>query len=150
MSQTIAIPRSHWQRYLKGLSARYLEQPLEVAVAPCDMAEAPMVHGLYLMGASLEGGRAEVFSLQMAELGRPDAHHTHRIPDPLVLLRELDDGGEIMCLVVEDRQRTRTSIAFRDTEPSPGPRHLATRRAADRCDHPRCLLASPDLGPPAA
>lgn len=146
MSNAHLIPRPHWARYLKALSRRYLDQPVEVGVAPSGGPEAPMVHGLYFMGASLAGGEEDGLTLQMAQLGRPEAHFTHRIGEPLALAREVDDLGQL-TLVVEGADRVTTSLSFRDAEPSPGRRRLAMPRAAARCDHPRCLLV-PTLGPP--
>ena len=146
MSNARQIPRPHWARYLNALSRRYLDQPVEVGVAPVGGPVSPMVHGLSFSGASLAGGGDAGVALQMAQLGRPEAHFTHRIGEPVAMAREVDELGQL-TIVVEGADHATTSIAFRDAEPSPGRRRLAMPRAAARCDHPRCLLV-PTLGPP--
>jgi hypothetical protein len=144
MSHPVMIPRSHWARYLKAVSRRFLEQPLELLVAAPGAPEARVAQGLYLVGVSLEGGRGDALVLQLAGLGRPCGHLSHRIARPVALRRELGSDGELAVLVVEDHEQACTSLEFRDREPPPGTRHHGILSGADRCDHPRCLLAHAD------
>lgn len=141
MSRVQIIPRSHWAIYLVAVSRRFLEQPAELDLEGHGEADRPIAHGLYFMGASLEGGHRPAVVLQLAPLGHPESRLSHRIAAPALILRELDETGQLARLVIEDDEKRRTALVMADTTPSPGARHRPSQRASERCDHPRCPLA---------
>jgi hypothetical protein len=141
MSRVQSIPRAHWATYLKAVSRRFLEQPVELDLEGHGDADRPIAHGLYFMGASLEGGHRPAVILQLAPLGHPEARLSHRIPSPALILRELDAEGQLARLVFEDDAKRRTALVMADTTPSPGARRRPSQRASERCDHPRCPVA---------
>lgn len=140
MSRNQLIPRPHWSIYLKAVSRRFYEQPVSLALEESGAPDRAIAHDLYFMGVSLEGGHRPAVSLQMAQLGHPENHLTHRIAAPTLLVRELDEHGQLDRLIVEDDQHRRTVIAFCEA-PTPGIRHSTPHRATEQCDHPRCPLA---------
>lgn len=141
MSRIQSIPRAHWAIYLKAVSRRFFEQPIALDLEGHGEADRPIAHGLYLMGASLEGGHKPAVIFQVAPLGHPESRLSHRIAAPALILRELDDEGELDRLVIEDDLKRRTVIALHDHTIAPGARLHASRRESERCDHPRCPIA---------
>lgn len=140
MRRTQTIPPSHWAAYLKAASRRFHDQPVELDFSEADAFERPIAHGLYFLGASLEAGYRSAVVLQLAGLGHPERHLSHRVAGPTMVVRELDDNGELERLVIHDENRRHTAIVFHDGTPAPGPRRLAPRSEASHCDDPRCPL----------
>jgi hypothetical protein len=141
MSRVQSIPRAHWAAYLAAVSRRFLAQPVELDLAGQGDADRPIAHGLYLMGASLEGGHCPAVILQLAPLGHPESRLSHRIAAPALILRELDERGLLARLVIEDGAKRRTTMLMADGTPSPGARKRPFQHASERCDHPRCPVA---------
>lgn len=139
MSQHHMIPRRHWSIYLKAVSRHFFDQPVRLSLD--GPSERPISQGMLLTGLSLEGGHRPGLSLQVAQLGHPEVHFTHRIADPALLVRELDADGQLAHLMIEDRAHQRIVIAFGDEDPAPGLRHLVRPHASEQCDHPHCPLA---------
>ncbi|MNS59589.1 hypothetical protein D3C72_925510 [compost metagenome] len=138
MSRVQSIPPSHWSFYLRAASRRFLDQPATLDLTGPGATDRPIAHGLYFLGASLEGGHRPAVMLHLAPLGRPEAHLSHRIAEPAFILRELDARGELDRLVIEDRDGRRTALTFCEADPAPGERRRGIQRESDHCDHPRC------------
>lgn len=140
------VPRSHWATYLQALSARYQGQPVALSQERRGAPSQAIAQGLYFEGVSLEGGDRPALLVQLSQLGHPEAHLSHRVALPALLLREEDERRAIARLVVEDARHERTVLDF-EGAPTPGSRHLAAKLDRVHCDHPRCPLDAPsELG----
>lgn len=140
MPHTQIVPRSHWETYLKAVSERHLEQPLTLSQERPSNPSRMIADGLYFMGASLEGGHQPALIIHMSRLGQPDRHMSHRIANPVLLMREEDARHQIDRIVVQGPDHERIVLHFDCDAQSPGPRRLAAQLDRDACDHPRCPL----------
>lgn len=142
MSSHQPIPRLHWVRYLKAVSRYFAEQPAWVALERAGEAPRPIADGLDFQGIALEGGHRPAVMIAVARLGHPEMHFAHRVPDPTLIVRELDAEGRLTRLIIEDSARIRTTLSFQDPAPAPGARHYHARVTTERCDHPRCPVSA--------
>ncbi|HEY9721643.1 MAG TPA: DUF2249 domain-containing protein [Oscillatoriaceae cyanobacterium] len=142
MTSHQTVPRSHWATYLQALSERYQGQPVALSQERHGAPTQTIAQGLYFAGISLEGGEHPALLVQMSRLDHPEAHLSHRVALPTLMLREEESHRAIARLVIEDAQHDRTVLDFQEPQ-SPGPRRLAAKLDRVQCDHPRCPLDAP-------
>lgn len=140
MTRNQIVPHTHWNKYLSAVSERYHEQPVDLNLERPGAPVRTIASGLYFMGAALEGGHQGALVIHLGRLGEPERHFSHRIPAPMLLLREEDAQRQIDRIVIESANRERTWLVFDDGCAAPGMRHLAAQLDHTSCDHPRCPL----------
>jgi hypothetical protein len=111
MAQTIEIPRSSWAAYFERLGRQARNHPVRIEVENRDIGDQEMARKLPLMGIELETKGSEVGDLEVM-VGDAADNFMHHIDDPTRVFLEVDDGGNIDCIEIEDRANGKTLIFF--------------------------------------
>lgn len=111
MGRTIEIPRETWAVYFDNLNQRALSTPIRIEVENRDIGDQELTRRLPLVGIELETKGSEQGDIEVT-VGSEGQELMHPIDNPVRVYLQVDDGGNIACLEIEDQDNGKTLIFF--------------------------------------